>query len=139
VEKFLFPQKADPNIPNVLAVSLGPILEGEPASGAVPRYPGDLLLVCTDGVWDFAGPNFPLAVAQTVVSQGGDLRSVVDSVVGKLANAKDPVGYICSDNLTLGLILDPIQAGPQAGKTAMAASDSSHNSFSQEASYDARK
>ncbi|MEI8120481.1 MAG: protein phosphatase 2C domain-containing protein [bacterium] len=109
VEMFLFPQKADIDNPNVLATSLGPMLEGEPASGAIPRYPGDVLITGTDGIWDYVKNPFPRAVAKTLVNAGGNTRIAARTVIDQLADISDEYGYICSDNLTIGLITTPGQ------------------------------
>lgn len=109
IEKFLFPQKADIDNPNVLATSLGPMLEGEPASGAVPRYPGDVLITGTDGIWDYVKNPFPRAVAKTLVNAGGNARIAARTVIDQLADISDEYGYICLDNLTIGLITTPGQ------------------------------
>jgi len=123
VEKFLFPQKADLDIPNVLATSLGPVLEGEPASGAVPRYSGDLLLTGTDGIWDYVGPNFPLAAAQSLAKTGGNAMLATRAIVQELADFTDAAGHICTDNLTLGLLSDPVRAAiPPKGATPISKS-----------------
>lgn len=137
IEKFLFPQKADADITNVLAASLGPDMEGEPASGVVPRYPGDLLVVGTDGVWDCVGAKFPLAVAQTVAKHGGDVHAAAESVIKDLANATDEQGYICSDNLTLGLISDPVRASmPPIRAPAASFPQTDNNSRAKEGHHD---
>lgn len=123
VEKFLFPQKVDLDVPNVLATSLGPYLEGEPASGAVPRYPGDLLLVGTDGIWDYVGPNFPLAAAQALAKAGGNAMLATSSIVRDLADFTDASGHVCTDNLTLGMISDAVRAAmPPKGSPPMSKS-----------------
>lgn len=120
IEKFLFAQKAAEDLPNVITGSLGPCMEGEPSSGAIPRYPGDLLIVGSDGVWDFVGEEFPLAVAQALAKHGGDATATTESVVTQLADATDDFGHICSDNLTLGLIAGylPAPASPTAASAA---------------------
>lgn len=103
IEKFLFPQK-HPDYSNVLMTSLGPTLEGEPASGAIPRYPGDLLLAGSDGVWDYADEFFPPAVAQYLAKAQGDLPATCMRAVDELAEFTHNGCHICTDNLTLGLI-----------------------------------
>jgi len=137
VEKFLFPQKAGEDMPNVLAASLGPVMEGEPASGAVPRYPGDLLMAGTDGVWDFVGPLFPRAVAQALANHDGDVQVAAESVIRDLADHSDSDGYICTDNLTLGLISDPVRASmPPIRTRAGAVSHDDNTATKQEAQHD---
>lgn len=107
VEQFLFPQKMDIDTPDVIATSLGPMLEGEPACGSIPRYPGDLLLTGSDGLWDYVRPSFPLAAAHELANEHNSIRKAATALVGKLADAIDQQGYICRDNITLGMISTP--------------------------------
>lgn len=103
-EQFLVPQRADSQVSNVLAASLGPWLEGRPVFGVVDRHVGDLLIVTTDGVSDFVGPDFPYGVARAAIESRGDIKQVAQRIVTHLGHAKDDLGWICSDNLTIGLM-----------------------------------
>ena len=109
VEKFLFPQKMDPDIPNIITTSLGPTLIGEPASGAVPRYPGDLMITGSDGVWDYVRDDYPLAVAQLFAKTDGNVRNVTKAVIDQLENYSDQYGLVCRDNITMGLMATSAQ------------------------------
>jgi serine/threonine protein phosphatase PrpC len=111
---FLKPQKADPNSPNILAASLGPCMEGEPVVGKLDRKTDDLVIVGTDGVFDRLEEKperFPVGTNQFVkdVVKGafefsGDLQGLTDRVLGEMAGFKDSHGFICNDNMSLGLI-----------------------------------
>ncbi len=103
-EPFLTPQKAHPHYSNILAASLGPWIEGAPVLGSVERHPGELLIAGTDGVFDFVGPDFPQAVARVAVQFRGNLAQTADVILHDLASASDHLGWICSDNLSIGLM-----------------------------------
>ena len=103
---FLDPQKANDFAMNVLAASLGPQMEGEPVSGVMTRDPGDLVMVGSDGVFDRVGPDFPRDVLRGCIQHQGKLQDVADRVVAELATMRDDAGYICDDNLSLGLMGD---------------------------------
>lgn len=105
-EPFLKPQKASGSAANVLAASLGPAVEGKWNKGTLQQRAGDLLLCGTDGVFDFVDGSFPEDVGRALARFDGDLQRVADSVVRELAEARDKQGWLCSDNLTLGLIAD---------------------------------
>ncbi|OVE73506.1 hypothetical protein BVX94_03700 [bacterium B17] len=103
IRNFLDPQKADKDISNILAASLGPEIEGQPISGIINLRPSDILLAGTDGVFDFVDKNFPFDIQRATVKYRGDLQTMVTDVVSELAAAKDEDGWICSDNLTLAV------------------------------------
>ncbi|MDD4869565.1 MAG: protein phosphatase 2C domain-containing protein [Kiritimatiellae bacterium] len=118
IQQFLFPHKAGEHVSNVLESSLGPEIEGEPSFGSIPRYPGDILFCGSDGIFDVAGPKFPIATIQTIARHNGDLKSAINEILDKLADAKDKQGcFICDDNLTIAAICDksilPLSAEPQ--------------------------
>jgi hypothetical protein len=107
VEHFLTPQKASPDQPNVLAASLGPQMEGEPVVGAIQRNPGDLILVGTDGVFDRVNDSFPKDVLRAAIQFKGDFMKTAGLIVEEMASVKDPLlGYVCDDNLSLGIMGD---------------------------------
>lgn len=104
VESFLTPQKHE-NTANVLSASLGPTLQGSSASGSFERALGDVVVVCTDGIADRIDPSTFLNNVMTVGdSVGGDFQSLSAKVVSDLASATDEAGFICDDNLTIGII-----------------------------------
>jgi serine/threonine protein phosphatase PrpC len=103
-ESFLVPQKADPNMLNVLAASLGPVTEGKPESGSMPRRSGDLLLAGTDGIFDYVDDVFPSNSLNACLHFQGDLNLAANAIVNQLADFQDDFGYLCSDNLTIGLM-----------------------------------
>lgn len=106
INHFLDPQRAGSSATNVLAASLGPMTEGEPVSGAMKRELGDLLIVGTDGVFDRVGSTFPKDVLRGCIQYQGDLQKTAEHIVEELASFKDTAGYICDDNLTLGIMGD---------------------------------
>jgi hypothetical protein len=91
-------------MPNVLAGSLGPALQGEPGKGALLRLPGDLLICGTDGVMDRLGDDYPIRLHHAAMQAQGDLQSVTDRLVEQMGSARDEYGYICDDNLTIALL-----------------------------------
>ncbi|MBI4641459.1 MAG: hypothetical protein HY731_12240 [Candidatus Tectomicrobia bacterium] len=115
IEPFLVPQKADKEMMNVLSASLGPLMQGEPVFGTLLRVPGDLLLVGTDGIFDRIEESFPKDVLKGVIHLKGDLQKVADQVLNELAEARDASGYICDDNMTLGLMGDRAQPTLSSG------------------------
>jgi serine/threonine protein phosphatase PrpC len=127
IEQFLEPQKADGQSPNILAASLGPQIQGEPVMHAIARMPGDVLLAGTDGVFDrIAGRPFAMDVLKAALALRGDLLDVAQRVVADLAACRDEEGFICEDNLTLGLMARGAPriarhrwSAPQGGKPAV--------------------
>lgn len=106
VRTFLEPQKASDLGMNVLAASLGPRIEGEPVTGTLTREPGDLLIVGTDGIFDRVDNGFPKDVLRGCIQYKGDLQKAAEQIVQELAACQDSGGYICDDNLTLGMMGD---------------------------------
>jgi serine/threonine protein phosphatase PrpC len=106
VERFLTPQKASPDQPNVLAASLGPQMQGEPVVGTIRRQAGDLVLVGTDGVFDRVEESFPKDVLRAAIQFNGDLGTTAERIIEELAAKQDELGFICDDNLTLGIMGD---------------------------------
>jgi len=103
IERFLVPQKAS-DAPNVLVCSLGPGMQGEPMMGRLAREAGDLLLVGTDGVFDRVDGSFGRDVLLAVIQNEGDLQGVAEQVLDELVEMHDEAGYVCDDNVTLGLM-----------------------------------
>lgn len=101
---FLEPQKASDLGMNVLAASLGPTVEGDPVTGVLKRAPGDLLIVGTDGVFDRVDETFPKDVLRGCIQYSGDLQKTAEHIVAELASFQDRDGYICHDNLSIGIL-----------------------------------
>ncbi|MFH1227300.1 MAG: protein phosphatase 2C domain-containing protein [Planctomycetota bacterium] len=111
-ERLLIPQKADSQASNILAASLGPVIEGEPMFGITARHPGDLVLCGTDGIFDRVSPAFAHDVLRAVIEHNGDLEKVIHLILEELSVSKDEFGYVCDDNMSLGLIRDRALAKP---------------------------
>lgn len=104
IDEFLDPHKAEGGAANVLAASLGPTLEGMASSGTLPRRAGDLALVGSDGIFDRVEEGFARDVLLAVLDLNGDVQAVAERVVADLAGFRDETGFVCDDNLTLGLM-----------------------------------
>lgn len=102
VEPFLAPMKGA--APNQLVGSLGPTAHGEAVTGAIPRQPGDLLIIGTDGVFDRVDQGFCRTVLRSCIEHEGDLARAAEWILDQLAGQRDEVGYVCDDNLTLAII-----------------------------------
>lgn len=105
---FLHPQKANGFSMNVLAASLGPTIEGELVAGTVAREAGEIVLVGSDGIFDRVAPTFSKDVLRVCIQHSGDLQKASEMIVEELAGFQDPTGYICDDNLTLGIMGDGV-------------------------------
>ena len=106
VHRFLNPQKASEFAMNVLAASLGPMMEGRPVTGVLKRSPGDLLICGTDGIFDRVEEAFPKDVLRGCIQHNGDLQKTAELIIAELASFQDNAGYVCDDNLTLGIMGD---------------------------------
>lgn len=106
IEAFLVPQKAD-GIANVVAGSLGPVLQGTPVVGKLSRRAGDSLLIGTDGVFDRVPDGFAASVVRLLSSHNGDAQAVASLVVADFASAKDGSMYVCDDNLSFAVLCTP--------------------------------
>jgi serine/threonine protein phosphatase PrpC len=114
VDAFLVPQKAD-GISNVVAGSLGPVLQGTPVVGKLPRRPGDSLFIGTDGVFDRVPEGFAVSVVRLLAAHDGDAQAVASVVVSDFASAKDGAVYVCDDNMTFVILCTPTpRPGPMA-------------------------
>lgn len=106
VNHFLAPQKASGLGLNVLAASLGPMMEGDPVSGVLNRDPGDFYIVGTDGIFDRVQDGFPKEVLRCCIQSNGDLQKTAEYMLKEFASYQDNAGYVCDDNLTLGIMAD---------------------------------
>lgn len=106
IRSFLDPQKAPGQAANVLAASLGPQMIGQPVTGSLIRKPGDLVVIGSDGIFDRVNPNFAKDVLDECIRLDGNLQKTAERIVEELASVKDSAGYICDDNLTLGIMGD---------------------------------
>jgi serine/threonine protein phosphatase PrpC len=105
LEKLMTPQKGDAIRRNIVAASLGPVVQGQPQFGTTERKTGDLLLVGTDGVFDRVADSFAEDVAAlAMLDFKGRLQQTVEETLRQLASAKDESGFVCDDNLTLALV-----------------------------------
>lgn len=102
-EPFLTPQK-EPGYANVLRASLGPVVQGEYVTGTLVRESGDLLLVGTDGIFDRVQPTLAFDAMREAILQQGNLQNVAENLIQELAEFQDQYGFICDDNMTLGLL-----------------------------------
>jgi len=124
--RFLVPQKADPDTPNILAGSLGPITQGEPVCGTLPRLPGDLLVCGTDGVMDRLGTDSADRIWEAAMKMEGKLQCIADRLVEQMSSAHDEHGYICDDNLTIALLGTGILDGKATVRNAKVLVSSRH-------------
>ena len=106
IEHFVDPQKASSSALHLLAASLGPTIEGTPVCGKVTRKAGDLVIVGSDGVFDRVEGSFPKDVMCGCLRHDGDLQATAQRIVEELAAYQDDAGYVCDDNLTLGIMGD---------------------------------
>jgi serine/threonine protein phosphatase PrpC len=106
LERFLVPQKASQSALNVLAASLGPRMEGDPVTGRLVRTPGDFVVVGTDGIFDRVGTEFIEEVLAGCKYHSGDLQKAAEQILEELSSFQDSAGYVCDDNLTIGIMGD---------------------------------
>jgi serine/threonine protein phosphatase PrpC len=106
IKNFLKPQKASATALNVLSASLGPDLQGWPRCGTLPREKGDLIIAGTDGIFDRIQDlqTFAKNVLYYCVRNAGDLFQVAAFVTEEMISFRDDAGYVCDDNVSLGLI-----------------------------------
>ncbi len=93
-------------MPNLLAASLGPIIEGQPVTGTIERPKNSLLIVGTDGIFDRVDETFPRDVLRGVIRYKGNLQATAEHILKELSESKDSIGYLCDDNMTIGLMGD---------------------------------
>jgi serine/threonine protein phosphatase PrpC len=108
-EDFLIPQRAQTDATCVLAACLGPTMLGSPITGTIPRQPGDLLIVGTDGAFsesvELSG-DFIKQLLRAAFHFEGDLQRTVNQVLQELSSTKDQLGFLFDDNLSLALAGD---------------------------------
>jgi hypothetical protein len=108
-EDFLIPQRAPTDATCVLAACLGPTMLGGPITGTIPRQPGDLLIVATDGAFSESvelGGDFMKRLLRAAFHFEGDLQRTVSHVLRELSSTKDELGFLFDDNLSLALAGD---------------------------------
>ncbi len=108
-DHFLIPQRAAADAPCVIAACLGPTLLGCPVTGTLPRRPGDLLIVGTDGAFSESvelGPDYLKRLLRAAFHFRGDLQRTVGHVLQELNSTQDQYGFLFDDNLTLALAGD---------------------------------
>lgn len=120
-ESVLQPMKAVGGSPNILGAVLGPQMIGEPSINTIQRSHGDLLLMGTDGIWDYVAESFSKQFVREAVVRGGRIGEALESALGLLADHKDEQGYVCADNLTLAVVA-PDRTVPRFGSRYWAAS-----------------
>ncbi len=113
---FLQPQKASKEASNFLAACLGPVMVGGPIIKTIPRKPGEIAMIGTDGVFDFVEDDFFPRVFQGCHSYQGDFQRVSYQVLKDLSMIQEEGGgYFHDDNMTLGLMGDK-ERGKNAGR-----------------------
>jgi len=106
-ERFLTAQRADGQAANLLAACLGPTMMGVPITGSLPRQPGDLLAVGTDGVFSDAvefPENLMIGLLRGAIRYRGNLQRAVDHILVELSSAQDQTGFLFDDNMSLALL-----------------------------------
>ncbi len=87
---------------NVVTASLGPVPEGIVEVRTEKREPGDILVVCSDGVADRVTPDFNDALRR-LMSEASSAAEVVASVLDEFERRPE----VFDDNLSLGLLATP--------------------------------
>ncbi|MCH9031310.1 MAG: protein phosphatase 2C domain-containing protein [candidate division Zixibacteria bacterium] len=111
-EAVLIPHKAVPGNLNLISSSLGPTPHGNLRTRIIQRTESDLIIAMTDGIADrivceapsMIPPEFIEQLVSMIHANQGDLQSVSYEAVKMLAVQKDKQGYICNDNVSLGII-----------------------------------
>ncbi len=112
--RVLLPMKEAGGAPNILAAVLGPQTLGEPSINTIERRAGDLLLIGTDGIWDFVPESFSKQFMREAVMRGGRVGETLDAALALLAGHQDELGHVCTDNLTLAVVA-PDRCAPKFG------------------------
>jgi PPM family protein phosphatase len=111
-ELILAAQKVNPGTLNLLSASLGPTPHGKAHSRVVTRSESDVFVVMTDGIADRINigddktqtPQLIKEVIDRAAGLEGDLQAVTVEAVNAWTEMQDDKGYICNDNVSLGLI-----------------------------------
>lgn len=104
VETLIIPQREGHS--NRITGCLGPQQIGHAEFTTLERHPGDLLVVGSDGVFDFIGDeaDFLSLIKEQALLDAGQLPQTVNTILASLASEQDESGFICEDNLTLAVI-----------------------------------
>ncbi|MBS4098865.1 MAG: protein phosphatase 2C domain-containing protein [Sulfuricella sp.] len=105
IEAVTIPDKGEAQ--NMVTASLGPISDGIPKQQCIPRLPGDILFLGSDGIVDRTNPQEVLDALHSQVEEGHSLQSVVENIVDSFAQAFDDKGYYADDNMTLVSLRTP--------------------------------
>ncbi len=104
--------KANPGTLNMLSASLGPVPQGKGRSRVLTRTKSDVIVVMTDGIADRIEdheksplpPRFIEDVIGRAIDRNGNLQVVAEEAVDALTELEDDSGFVCDDNVSLGLI-----------------------------------
>lgn len=105
VEQLIVPHRPESGDASSLEASLGPTPHGTAEFRSVPRPQHSFVFCGTDGVFDrIPAAGFHHAVLGLAIRLGGDLAKAVTETLGEFALARDEMGYVCDDNMSLGII-----------------------------------
>ncbi len=105
IQPMLAPHRPDLSDAACLLASLGPTPHGEPSFAEAPFPPCSFVLCGSDGGFDrIAGVPFHAAVVAEAIRCGGDLNLAAQKTLQHFAAARDQLGYVCDDNLSLGIL-----------------------------------
>ena len=77
----------------------------KPQLGVIPRQPGDLMLLGTDGLWDIVPPEkFAHTLHRTITLP---IQGPIESALAEVSSATDEIGPVCDDNLSLVALRTP--------------------------------
>lgn len=124
-QSILSAHKANPGALNMLSASLGPVPQGKARSRVLTRTESDILVVMTDGIADRIDnheesplpPRFIQDVISQAIDHNGNLQIVTEEAVDVLTELEDDSGFICDDNVSLGLIGNLIEPPLPISKT----------------------
>lgn len=111
-ESVLSAHKANPGTLNMLSASLGPTPQGKARSRVLTRAESDIIIVMTDGIADrivdldapSLPPRFINDMIRQAIDRSGNLQATSEEAVDALTELEDESGFICDDNVSLGLI-----------------------------------
>lgn len=106
---------------SALRASLGPKADGSPHVGSLTVFPGDLILVGTDGILDFnedlndfscVKATDLAAIVRSATADTGDIEAALGQVVEGYVTYLDPVKKtpVIDDNATIAALLVPAKA-----------------------------